>query len=83
MNCRNVYVFIYSLVFHLSHDITRARFLSLTQGMLRLRSANHRAGYFSNLACDLLSIVWTYFGQETESGTISLLSFYDELQNVA
>ena len=26
------------------------------------------AGYFSNLACDWLSIVWTYSEQETENG---------------
>ena len=36
----------------------RARFLSLTQSKLRLCSANHRAGYFSNLACDWLSTGW-------------------------
>ena len=29
----------------------------LTQSKLRLCLANHRAGYFSNLACDWLSIV--------------------------
>ena len=38
---------------------------------LRLCSANHRAGYFSNLACDWLSIVWAYSGQETENGPSS------------
>ena len=53
------------------HDIScyiRARFLSLAQIKLRLCSANHRAGYFSNLACDWLSIVWAYSEQETENG---------------
>ena len=35
---------------------------------LRLYLANHRAGYFSNLACDWLSIVWAYSEQETENG---------------
>ena len=45
-----------------------ACFLSLAWSKLRLCSANHRAGYFSNLACDWLSIVWAYFEQETESG---------------
>ena len=30
--------------------------------------ANHRTGYFSNLACDWLSIVWAYCEQETENG---------------
>ena len=46
----------------------RARFLSLAQSKLRLCSANHRAGYFSNLACDWLSRVWAYSEQETENG---------------
>ena len=41
--------------------------LSLAQGKLRLCSANHRSGYFNNLACDWLSIVWAYFEQETEN----------------
>ena len=44
-----------------------ARFLSLTRSKLRLCSANHRAGYFSNLACDWLSIVWAYSKQKTEN----------------
>ena len=45
-----------------------ARFLSLAQSKLRLYSANHKAGYFSNLACDWLSIVWAYSEQQTENG---------------
>ena len=44
------------------------RFLSLAWSKLRLCSANHRAGYFRNLACDWLSIVWAYSEQETENG---------------
>ena len=52
---------------------TWARFLSLARSKLRLCSANHRAGYFSNLACDWLSIVWAYSGQETENGPWSAL----------
>ena len=51
-----------------SPDVFRARFLSLTRSKLRLCLANHRAGYFSNLACDWLSIVWAYSEQETENG---------------
>ena len=43
-------------------------FLSLAQSKLRLWSPNHRAGYFSNMACDWLSIVWAYSVQETENG---------------
>ena len=42
---------------------------SLTPSKLRLCSSRHRAGYFSNLACDWLSIVWAYSEQETESGS--------------
>ena len=45
-----------------------ACFLSLAWSKLRLCSANHRAGYFSNLACDWLSIVWAYTEQEIENG---------------
>ena len=48
--------------------ITWARLLSLARSELRLCSANHRAGYFSNLTCDWLSIVWAYSEQETENG---------------
>ena len=33
-----------------------------------LSSANHMPGYFSNLACDWLSILWAYSEQETENG---------------
>ena len=49
-----------------------ARFLTLAQSKLRLCSANHRAGYFSNLACDWLSIVWAYSEQGTENGSWSV-----------
>ena len=37
-----------------------AKSLSLAWNKLRLCSTNHRRGCFGNLACDLLSIVWTY-----------------------
>ena len=47
--------------------ITWARPLSLARSKLRLCSANHMAGYFSNLACDWLSIVWAYSEQETDN----------------
>ena len=62
-------------VFHLENSRSRSQqkltkiwacFLSLAWSKLRLCSANHRAGYFSNLACDWLSIVWAYSKQETE-----------------
>ena len=40
-----------------THRFIRARFLFLAWSKLRLCSANHKEGYFSNLACDWLSIV--------------------------
>ena len=43
------------------YGITRARFLSLAQSKLRLCSANHRPGYWSNLPCDWLSTAWAYW----------------------
>ena len=48
--------------------LIRVCFLSLARSKLRLCSANHGAGYFSNLTCDWLSIVWAYSEQETENG---------------
>ena len=45
-----------------------AHFLSLARSKLRLCSANHRPGYWSNLPCDWLSTVWAYSEQETENG---------------
>ena len=46
----------------------RARFLSLARSKLRLFSTNYMTGYFSNLACGWLSIVWAYSEQEKENG---------------
>ena len=60
--------------------ITTACFLSLARSKLRLCSANHRAGYFSNLACDWLSIVWAYSELETENGPTSPRSKWVEWQ---
>ena len=54
-------------------DAVWARFLSLAQSKLRLCSANHRAGYFSNLACDWLSIVWVYSKQKTTQNVMLLI----------
>ena len=45
-----------------------ARFLSLARNKLRLCSANHRPGYWSNLPCDWQSPAWAYSEQETENG---------------
>ena len=53
-------------------QVSWACFLSLVWSKLRLCSANHRPGYFSNLACDWLSIVWAYSELETENGPRSL-----------
>ena len=49
-------------------DLIWARFLSLVWSKLRLCSANHRPGYWSNLSCDWLSTAWAYSKQETENG---------------
>ena len=68
---RHVMVLSWVIFFNVSpltSDI-RDRFSSLIRGKLRLCTANHRAGYFSNLTCDRLSIVWAYSEQDTENGT--------------
>ena len=57
-----------------SRCLIRARFLSLIQSKLRLCAANHRAGYFSNLACYWLRIVWTYSEHDSENGPWLALS---------
>ena len=46
----------------------RVRFLFLARSKLRLCSANHRAGYWSNLPCDWSSTAWAYSEQEIENG---------------
>ena len=43
-------------------------FLSLALSKLRLGSANHRPGYWSNLPCDWPSTASAYSKQETENG---------------
>ena len=48
------------------YGATLASFLSFAWSKLRLCLANHRAGYFTNLAYDWLSIVWAYSEQEIE-----------------
>ena len=47
--------------------VIKTCFLSLARGKLRLCSANHRAGCWSNLPCDWLSIVTAYSEQEAEN----------------
>ena len=53
-----------------------ARFLSLARSKPRLCSANHKAGYFSNMPSNWLSIDWDYSEQETENGPFPL--FHEE-----
>ena len=48
-------------------------FLSLAWSKLRLCSANHRPGYWSNLACDWPSTAWACSEQETENGPWSTM----------
>ena len=60
-------------VFHWSFcdvivSFTWAHFLSLARSKLRLCSANHRPGYWSNLPCKRPSTVWAYSEQKTENG---------------
>ena len=42
--------------------LSRACFLFLAWSKPRLCSANHRAGYWSNLPCDWPSTAWAYYG---------------------
>ena len=51
--------------------LTWARFLCVARSKLRLCSANHRSGYFSNLAFDWLSIVWAYSKRQKTVPVIS------------
>ena len=53
---------------YMSDKACRARFPSLARSKLRLCSANHRPGYWSNLPCDWPSTAWAYSEQETEKG---------------
>ena len=54
-------------VSHVSNELIRTRFLSLARSKLRLCSANHKPGYWSNLPCDWLSTVWANSEQEKEN----------------
>ena len=60
-------------VWQMSHNRSGPVFCFLLKSKLRLCSANHRTGYFSNLACDWLSIVWAYSEQETENRKRALM----------
>ena len=56
--------------FRLQHglfmQLDQGHFLSLVRSKLRLCSANHRPGYWSNLPCDWPSTAWAYSEQDTE-----------------
>ena len=60
-----------------------ASFMSVAWSKLRLCSANHRPGYWSNLPCDWPSTAWAYSKQETQNGpwtsimTCCWMSFID------
>ena len=56
------------------NSLSWVRFLSLARSKLRLCSANHRPGYWSNLPCDWPNTAWAYSEQETENGPRSLLA---------
>ena len=51
---------------------TMAHFPSLAWSKLKLGSANHRPGYWSNLSCDWPSTAWAYSEQETDNGPRSM-----------
>ena len=72
LSWRNIYarviLALITLVASSSERVTRARFLSLAPSKLRLRSANHRPGYWNNLSCNWPSTAWAYSEQETENG---------------
>ena len=54
-----------------------ARFRSPTRSKIRLCSANHRPGCWSNLPCNWPSTAWAYSDQETENGPL-LFMFNDK-----
>ena len=58
--------------------LTWSSFLSLALSKLRLCLAIHRTCYFSNLACDWLSIIWAYSEHKTENGPRCLQSWKHE-----
>ena len=65
----------FEIVILINTMLTCARFLSLVQSKLRLCSANHRPGYWSNQPCDWPSIAWAYSEQETENGPWTCMGY--------
>ena len=67
--CQNTYNFdstqrVWSIIFG---NTEPGPILSLAWSELKLCSANHRSGYWSNLPCDWPSTAWAYSEQETEN----------------
>ena len=62
--CMNMYwIFLIAIdyfmaLWHVYVLVNQGTFLSLAWSKLRLCSANHRPGYWSNLPCDWLSVAW-------------------------
>ena len=65
----------YATSLYLIQCSSRARFLYFARSKLRLCSANHRAGYFSNLVCDWPSTVWANYFSNLACDWLSSLSF--------
>ena len=64
-----------------------ACFLSLARSKLRLCSASHRPGYWSNLPCDWPSAAWAYSEQETENrpstkSALNMFPFYIAVEDI-
>ena len=59
----------------------RACFLSLAQSKLRLCSANHRPGYWSNLPCDWPSTAWAYSWARDRKRAHDPITEYDSLRH--
>ena len=55
--------------------VIRACFLSLARSKLRLCSANHRPGYWSNLPCDWPITAWAY--SEAIAGAATLVTCHE------
>ena len=59
---------VFCLLLGVSLDYAQPIAGQVTQSKLRLCSANHRPGYWSNLPCDWQSPAWAYSEQGTENG---------------
>ena len=64
---KNVMLYLTRAYFFFIVILDPGLFFVLAPSKFRLCLANHRTGYFSNLACDWLSIVWAYSEEEIEN----------------